>query len=204
MKIICIGRNYAEHAKELGNPLPKEPIFFLKPETALPLKRNPIFYPDFTKDLQYEVELVLRICKLGKHIEEHFAHKYYREIGIGVDLTARDVQKELKEKGLPWEKSKSFDGSAPVAEKFLPINDLDSTDKIEFRLEKNGKVVQRGNSADMIFSFDQIVAHVSQFMTLKVGDLIFTGTPEGVGPTSIDDHFEAFIGNQKLLQFNVK
>jgi len=204
MKIICIGRNYAEHAKELNNPLPKEPIFFLKPETAMPLKRNPVFYPEFTKDLQYEVELVLRICKLGKHIEERFAHKYYNEIGIGVDFTARDVQKELKEKGLPWEKAKAFDGSAPVGEIFLSIADLDDKDKIEFRLEKNREIVQKGVSTDMIFSFNQIITHVSKFMTLKMGDLIFTGTPKGVGPASIDDHFEAFIGDQKLLQFNLK
>lgn len=204
MKIICIGRNYAEHAKELNNPLPKEPIFFLKPETAMPLKRNPVFYPEFTKDLHYEVELVLRICRLGKHIEERFAHKYYNEIGIGVDFTARDVQKELKEKGLPWEKAKAFDGSAPVGEKFLTIADLDNNDKVEFRLEKNGEMVQKGISTDMIFSFNQIIAHVSKFMTLKMGDLIFTGTPKGVGTASIGDHFEAFIGDQKLLQFNLK
>ena len=204
MKIICIGRNYAEHAKELNNPLPKEPIFFLKPETAIPLKRNPVFYPEFTKDLHYEVELVLRICKLGKHIEERFAHKYYNEIGIGVDFTARDVQKEMKEKGLPWEKAKAFDGSAPVGEKFLSLEGLANKDKIGFRLERNGEIAQKGISTDMIFSFDQIIAHLSKFMTLKMGDLIFTGTPKGVGPASIGDHFEAFIGDQKLLQFNLK
>lgn len=202
MKIICIGRNYAEHAKELENAVPSEPMFFLKPETAIPLKRNPVFYPDHTKDLHYEVELVLRICKLGKHIEERFANKYYQEIGIGMDLTARDVQQELKEKGHPWEKAKAFDGSAPLGQRFLPKAELDKN--ISFSLKRNDEVVQQGYSADMLFSFDQIVSHVSKYMTLKIGDYIFTGTPSGVGTVNVGDNFKAYIGAEKLLEFNVK
>lgn len=202
MKIICIGRNYVEHAKELNNAVPTEPMFFLKPETAIPLKRNPVFYPDHTKELHYEVELVLRICKLGKHIEERFAHKYYKEIGIGVDLTARDVQRVLKEKGHPWEKAKAFDCSAPLGDRFLPIKDLGQN--IPFSLKKNDDLVQEGNSADMLFSFDKVISHVSKYMTLKMGDYIFTGTPSSVGEANIGDNFKAFIGTEKLLEFNVK
>lgn len=203
MKIICIGRNYTEHAKELNNPVPSKPVFFMKPDTALLQKRNPFFYPEFSNDIHYETELVLKISKNGRHIEERFAHKYYDEIGIGIDFTARDVQSECKKKGLPWEIAKAFDQSAPLG-KFLPKSDFPELNNIEFSLNINGETRQKGNSKNMIFSFDQIIAYVSQFVTLKIGDLIFTGTPEGVGPTKIDDRFEAFIGESKLLVFNVK
>ena len=203
MKIICIGRNYVEHANELNNPVPTKPVFFLKPDTALLQKRNPFFYPEFSKDVHYEAELVLKICKNGRHINEKFANNYYDEIGIGIDFTARDIQSECKKKGLPWEIAKAFDNSAPIG-KFLPISEFPDTSNIGFTLNINGEQRQAGNSKDMIFSFDQIIAYVSQFITLRIGDYIFTGTPAGVGPTKIDDHFEAYIENKKLLEFNVK
>lgn len=203
MKIICIGRNYIEHAKELNNPVPEKPVFFMKPDTALLQKRNPFFYPEFSKDIHFETELVLKICRNGRHIEERFAHKYYNEIGIGIDFTARDVQAECKKKGLPWEIAKAFDQSAPIG-KFLPKANFPDLQNISFSLKINGETKQLGNSGNMIFSFDRIIAYISKFITLKTGDLIFTGTPEGVGPTKIDDHFEVFIGEEKLLSFNVK
>ena len=194
MKIICIGRNYIEHAKELSNPVPKKPVFFLKPDTALLQKNNPFFYPAFSEDVHYEVELVLRICKNGRHIEEKFANNYYDEIGIGIDFTARDHQAECKKKGLPWEIAKAFDQSAPIG-KFIKTSEISDKNNINFSLKINAQVRQLGNSKDMIFSFDQIIAYVSQFITLREGDFIFTGTPEGVGP---------FIEDKKLLDFNVK
>jgi len=203
MKIICIGRNYTEHAKELNNPVPEKPVFFMKPDTALLLKNNPFFYPEFTSDLHFETELVLKICKNGRHIEEKFADKYYDEIGIGIDFTARDLQAECKKKGLPWEIAKAFDQSAPMG-KFLPISEFSDLSNIHFELKINGESKQKGNSKDMIFSFDKIIAYVSKFVTLRTGDYIFTGTPEGVGQTKIGDHFEAFIESKKLLSFNVK
>jgi len=202
MKIICIGRNYHEHAKELNNPIPEAPVFFMKPETALLPKRHPVFYPDFTKDLHYEVELVLKICKLGKHIESKFAFNYFDSIGIGIDFTARDLQSKCKKEGLPWEMAKSFDHSAPVS-KFYPITDFPS-DNIEFSLLKNNLLVQKGNSSEMIFSFGDLIAYVSKFITLKEGDLIFTGTPAGVGPVSIGDHLEAFIGSKCCLKVDIR
>lgn len=203
MKIICIGRNYAEHVRELNNPLPAKPVFFMKPDTALLPPHNPFFLPDFSNDIHYEVELVLRICKHGRSIEEQFAHKYYDAIGVGIDFTARDLQAECKQKGLPWEVAKAFDFSAPVS-KFLPKEQFTSPDNINFGLKINGEWRQRGNSKDMIFGFDRIIAYVSQFVTLREGDYIFTGTPEGVGPTHIDDRFELFIEDQLMLAFNVK
>jgi 2-keto-4-pentenoate hydratase/2-oxohepta-3-ene-1,7-dioic acid hydratase in catechol pathway len=203
MKIICIGRNYIEHAKELNNPVPKKPVFFMKPDTALLQKHNPFFYPEFSKDVHFETELVLKISRNGRHIQEKFANKYYEEIGIGIDFTARDLQAECKKKGLPWEIAKAFDQSAPLGN-FVAKEKLGDLNDINFSLKINGEVRQEGNSGDMIFSFDQIIAYVSQFITLKIGDLIFTGTPEGVGPTAIDDRFEAFIQGEKLLAFNVK
>lgn len=203
MKIICIGRNYVEHAKELNNPVPKRPVIFMKPDTALLQKNNPFFYPEFSKDIHYETELVLKICKNGRHIEERFAYKYYNEIGIGIDFTARDIQAECKAKGLPWEIAKAFDQAAPLG-KFLPVSKFPDLNNINFSLKINDEIRQEGNSTDMIFSFDQIIAYISKFITLRTGDLIFTGTPEGVGPTKIDDHFEAYIENEKLLDFNVK
>jgi len=203
MKIICIGRNYIAHAKELKNPVPEKPVFFLKPDTALLPKDKAFFYPAFTKDLHYEAELVLKICKNGRHIEEDFAHKYYDEIGIGIDFTARDLQSECKRKGLPWEIAKAFDHSAPMGN-FLPITDFPDSGNISFSLKVNNEVRQLGNSGDMIFSFDQIIAYVSQFITLRIGDYIFTGTPMGVGPVQIGDHFEAFVEDRRLLEFEVK
>lgn len=203
MKIICIGRNYIDHAKELNNPVPKVPVFFMKPDTALIQKHNPFFYPEFSKDIHYETELVIKISKNGRHIEERFAHKYYDEIGIGLDLTARDLQSECKKKGLPWEIAKAFDNSAPLGS-FKNISEFEDLNNINFSLKINGEQRQVGNSADMIFNFNQIISYLSQFVTLKLGDLIFTGTPAGVGPIKIDDHFEAFIEKDKMLDLKVK
>jgi acylpyruvate hydrolase len=203
MKIICIGRNYAEHAKEMKSEVPKEPVFFLKPDTALIIRNQPFFLPDFSKEIHHEVELVVKISKAGKHIEERFAHKYYEEIGIGIDFTARDIQQQCKEKGLPWEKAKGFDGSAPLG-RFLNKKDLLVPGGIDFHLDINGKTVQKGNSLDLIFSFERIISYISGFITLKKGDLLFTGTPEGVGPVHTNDRLEAYIGSEKLLAFNVK
>ena len=203
MKIICIGRNYSEHAKEMKSEVPKEPVFFLKPDTALIIRNQPFFLPDFSKEIHHEIELVLKISKAGKHIEERFAHKYYEEIGIGIDFTARDIQAQCKEKGLPWEKAKGFDGSAPLG-LFINKKDLPPVGEIPFHLTINGTTVQKGNSKDLIFSFDKVISYISSFITLKKGDLIFTGTPEGVGPVKTNDRLEAFIGKEKLLAFNVK
>ncbi len=204
MKIICIGRNYSEHAKELGNAVPTEPVFFCKPDSAILPKGNPFYIPEWTSDIHYEVELVMRIERLGKNIEENFAPRYYSEIGLGIDFTARDVQEELKKKGLPWEKAKGFDGSAVISQDFLPVQELGDLSNLEFSLKKNGMVVQNGNSADMIFSFDKIVEHVSKYMTLKIGDYIFTGTPAGVGPVAIGDVLEGFLGSKKMFQVKIK
>jgi len=203
MKIICIGRNYREHAKELNNAVPEKPVFFMKPDTALLQKNNPFFYPDFSKNVQYETEIVLKINRNGRHIEEQFAHKYFDEIGIGIDFTARDLQAEQKKKGLPWEIAKAFDQSAPVG-KFLPKSQFANLNNINFSLKINGETRQQGNTEDMMFSFDRIISYVSQFISLKPGDLIFTGTPAGVGPIQINDHFDVFIEEEKLLEFNVK
>ena len=203
MKIICIGRNYREHAKELNNAVPEKPVFFMKPDTALLQKNNPFFYPDFSKNVQYETEIVLKINRNGRHIEEQFAHKYFDEIGIGIDFTARDLQAEQKKKGLPWEIAKAFDQSAPVG-KFLQKSQFADLRNINFSLKINGEVRQQGNTEDMMFSFDRIISYVSQFISLKPGDLIFTGTPAGVGPIQINDHFDVFIEEEKLLEFNVK
>lgn len=203
MKIICIGRNYIEHAKELKNPVPKEPVFFLKPDTSILRRNRPFFHPEFSSDIHYETELVLKISKVGRHIPEQHAGSYYKEIGIGIDLTARDLQAKCKEKGLPWEIAKAFDFSAPLG-KFLPKEKFTSTGDIDFSLKINDVIRQEGNSKDMIFSFDHIISYVSKFITLKMGDLIFTGTPEGVGPINIGDRLEAFIGDEKLLDFRIK
>ena len=203
MKIICIGRNYIEHAKELNSEIPNEPVFFLKPDTSLIKDNRPFFYPDFSKDIQYEVELVLKIAKAGKNIQTKFANKYYDEIGIGIDFTARDIQNICKTKGLPWEKAKAFDGAAPIG-KFISKNEFLDQKNINFNLIINNYLVQKGNTKDLLFSFDTIIAHVSNFFTLKTGDLIFTGTPEGVGPIKIGDRLEAYIENQKLLDFEIK
>lgn len=201
MKIICIGRNYAEHAKEMKAELPTEPVFFMKPDTAL--LRDPDFYiPDFTSDLQHEIELVLRVSKAGKHIEEQFAHKYYDAVGLGIDFTARDIQAHCKAKGLPWEKAKAFDNSAPIGG-FVPITEL-NINSIAFELLVNGEKRQNGNSSDLIFSFDKVISFVSKFVSLKVGDLIYTGTPEGVASVKVGDRLEGFLNGKPLLQLNIK
>lgn len=203
MKIICIGRNYANHAKEMNSAVPEVPMFFMKPDTALLPKKNPFFYPNFTKDLHFECELVIKITKLGKNISEKYAHEYYDHIGIGIDFTARDLQKKCKEKGHPWEIAKAFEHSAPLGNKFIPLEGKD-VNNINFRLEKNDEIVQQGNSSDMIFSFDELISYVSKFMTLKIGDLIFTGTPEGVGPVKIGDHLKGYIEDEQLLDLKIK
>lgn len=203
MKMICIGRNYSEHARELNNPVPTEPVFFMKPESAQLRNNQPFFYPEFSKDIHYEAELVLHVCKVGRNIQEKFAHTYYDGIGVGLDFTARDLQQKAKEKGLPWEMAKAFDSSAPVS-KFIPVTEFGDLRNIRFGLYKNGEIVQEGNSADMIFSFDTIIAYVSRFVTLKQGDYIFTGTPAGVGPVKIGDRLEAFIGDKKMLLCNIR
>jgi 2-keto-4-pentenoate hydratase/2-oxohepta-3-ene-1,7-dioic acid hydratase in catechol pathway len=201
MKIICIGRNYAAHAKELGNEVPDSPVIFCKPDTALLKNEEHFYYPDFSNEIQHELELVIRIQKMGKKIQKQFAHLYYNEISVGLDFTARDKQNELKQKGLPWELAKAFDGSACIG-KFIPFQN--HANGIEFSLKKNGELVQTGNSNLMIHSFDEIISFVSQYFTLKVGDLIYTGTPAGVGKIDIDDKLEAWIGDEKLLHCEIK
>lgn len=203
MKIICIGRNYVNHAKELNNPLPEKPMWFFKPETSLVHKNKPFFYPEFSNEIHYEVELVVRINKVGKYIQEKFAHTYYDEIGVGIDFTARDIQAKAKAKGLPWSEAKGFDGSAPLS-LFVKKSTFIDVQDVDFRLKKNGEIVQQGNSKDMIFSIDRIISYVSQFVTLKIGDLIFTGTPEGVGPVQKEDVLEAFIGEDSMLTTKIK
>lgn len=203
MKIICIGRNYAEHAKEMKSEVPTEPVFFMKPDTALLKDSEPFYYPDFTKDLHHEIEIVIKINKVGKHIEEQFAHKYYDEIGLGIDFTARDLQAQCKAKGLPWEKAKAFDASAPLG-KFVSKASLGNLNDIGFELKINGQSRQVGNTKDLLFSFDKVIAYVSKFVTLKVGDLIYTGTPEGVGPVTIGDKLQGYIKGDLFLEFEVK
>jgi 2-keto-4-pentenoate hydratase/2-oxohepta-3-ene-1,7-dioic acid hydratase in catechol pathway len=203
MKIICIGRNYADHAKELKNDLPTEPLYFLKPDTALLPAGNAFYMPDFTTDLHYECELVVKIKKVGKNIPLKFASDYFDEVTLGIDFTARDIQEECKKKGLPWEKAKGFDHSAPMGERFLSKHEID-LGNLNFFLHKNGNQAQHGNTSDLIFSIETIISYVSQFITLKTGDLIFTGTPAGVGPTAIGDHFEGFIGSEKILDLKIK
>jgi 2-keto-4-pentenoate hydratase/2-oxohepta-3-ene-1,7-dioic acid hydratase in catechol pathway len=203
MKIICIGRNYVDHAKELGNKIPDEPVIFLKPETALIPKGHPFHYPEFTNDLHFEVELVVKISRNGKKIEERFAHKYYNSIGIGIDFTARDVQSKLKAKGLPWEKAKGWDYSAPLSKDFILITDLKDANNIHFGLKKNNEWVQKGESEDMLFSIDQLIAHISKYFMLKMGDLIFTGTPAGVGSVEIGDKLEAFVEGKSMLKLTI-
>jgi acylpyruvate hydrolase len=203
MKIICIGRNYAEHAKEMNAAVPTEPVFFLKPDTSLLKDNQPFYYPDFSKEIHHEIELVLKITKNGKNIDEAFAHKYYDEIGIGIDFTARDIQATCKEKGLPWEKAKAFDNAAPLGQ-FIDKKKITDLRNIHFQLLINGKTVQKGNTKDLLFSFDTIIASVSRFITLKTGDLIYTGTPEGVGPVKIGDRLEGYLAKEKLLDFEIK
>mgnify|MGYP006078504745 CR=1 FL=1 len=201
MKIICIGRNYAEHAKEMNAQLPSSPIFFMKPESAL-LRTRDFFYPKFTNDLHYECEIVLKIDKVGKNIQEKFANTYYSSFSLGIDFTARDLQENCKKKGLPWEIAKSFDQSAPLSEHWFSINEV--KDQIDFELKLNGKSVQKGNSKDMIFSFDNIISYVSKYVTLKRGDLIFTGTPSGVGAVKIGDNLKASLMGKEILNLNIR
>ena len=203
MKIICIGRNYAEHAKEMNAAVPESPVFFLKPDSALLPPKNPFYYPEFTKDLHYECEVVVKINKLGKNISEKFAHTYYNEIGLGIDFTARDLQQKCKEKGLPWEIAKSFDHSAPTSPVFIDKSEL-NLEAMNFSLKINEEIVQTGNTKDMLFNIDQIIVYISQFLTLKIGDLIFTGTPAGVGPVQIGDKLIGFIEEQKMFEVRIK
>lgn len=203
MKILCIGRNYSEHAKELKNEIPSEPVVFMKPATALTRNNKVFFYPDFTKNLHYEGELVLKISRNGKKIAEKFARKYFEEITVGIDFTARDLQNKCKEKGLPWEIAKAFDGSAVVGN-FVPVKELENLDNIAFSLKKNGEVVQNGFSKDMLFSFEKIVSYISNYFTLLKGDLIYTGTPAGVGEVKIDDVFEGWLEGKKVMTCKVK
>ncbi|MBP9689342.1 MAG: fumarylacetoacetate hydrolase family protein [Bacteroidia bacterium] len=202
MKILCVGRNYSEHAKELGNAVPENPVIFSKPDTALLKNGEPFYHPDFSNDIHHEIELVIKISKMGKKIDPKFAKNYYNEIALGIDFTARDLQTKLKEKGLPWELAKAFDGSAVIGD-FTAIEGKDLSN-LKFSLTKNGEMVQQGNSAQMIFSFDEIVSFVSQYFTLKVGDLIYTGTPAGVSKINIGDKLQGFIEGQSALTCEVK
>jgi 2-keto-4-pentenoate hydratase/2-oxohepta-3-ene-1,7-dioic acid hydratase in catechol pathway len=204
MKILCIGRNYAEHIAELKNETPDEPVIFAKPDTALLQRNQPFFYPDFSQDIHHEIELVLRICKNGKNIEPQFASNYFDAIGLGIDFTARDLQSKAKAKGLPWELAKGFDGSAPLSATFKPVAEFADLGNINFRLEVNGEVRQKGNSGMMLHDFAAQIAYISRFITLKMGDLIFTGTPSGVGPVQIGDRLEGYIEDEKLLDVAVK
>ncbi|MGK0389293.1 MAG: acylpyruvate hydrolase [Maribacter sp.] len=202
MKIFCIGRNYVDHAKELNNPIPKKPLLFMKPDTALLIKKRPFFYPEFSQNIHYECEVVLKIGRVGKHIEPRFAYKYIEEVGLGIDFTARDVQAECKKKGHPWEIAKAFDQSA-VLGSFVPYADWKDKN-IPFTLEKNGEMVQVGNSEDMIFDFATLISYISTMFTLKLGDLIYTGTPAGVGPVVIGDHLKGYLDGQQLLDVRIK
>jgi 2-keto-4-pentenoate hydratase/2-oxohepta-3-ene-1,7-dioic acid hydratase in catechol pathway len=203
MKIICIGRNYSEHIKEMKAEARGNPVFFMKAENALVREGDPFFYPDFSKEIHHEVEIVLKINRNGKNIERQFADKYYDEITVGIDFTARDLQSECKKNGLPWEMAKSFDWSAPVG-RFIPKSDFVNINTIPFHLDINGTTVQEGNTRDLLFKFDTVIEYVSKFVSLKMGDLIFTGTPAGVGPISVGDKLEGYIGIEKLLEINVK
>ena len=203
MKIICIGRNYAEHTKELKNEVPAEPVIFMKPKTALLLPEKPLYYPEFTDDLHYECELVVKICKNGKYVQERFANKYYEEVTVGIDFTARDLQQKQKEKGLPWEIAKAFDGSAAVG-RFVTIPAGADINNLSFQLRLNDKVVQDGNSANMIFSVNKIIAYVSQYFTLNIGDMIFTGTPAGVGSVNVYDKLEGYLLGELVLEVNIR
>ncbi|RAR46582.1 fumarylacetoacetate hydrolase family protein [Flavobacterium lacus] len=203
MKIICIGRNYTKHIEELQNERPDEPVVFLKPDSAILLKQHPFVIPEFSDDIHHEVEILVRINKVGKYIDAKFASNYYDEIGLGIDFTARDLQTRLKEKGLPWEKAKAFDGSAVIGS-FLSKKDFSSTENINFELKSNGNTVQKGNTSHMLWKIDELISYVSQFFTLKIGDIIFTGTPEGVAKVNPNDILEGFIEDKKLFRIQVK
>ena len=203
MKLICIGRNYTEHIKELENEKPTDPVVFLKPDTSILLKKQPFFIPDFSNDVHHEVEILVKINRLGKHIDKKFAHKYYDEIGLGIDFTARDLQAQLKGKGLPWEKSKAFDGAAVIGEWVLK-KEFKEVDNIDFSLEKNDEIVQRGCTSNMLWKIDELIEYVSKYFTLKIGDIIFTGTPAGVGKVIANDKLKGFIENKQMFSITVK
>ncbi|MBJ6367852.1 fumarylacetoacetate hydrolase family protein [Snuella sedimenti] len=203
MKLICVGRNYTEHIRELDNEKPTDPVIFLKPDTAILLKKQPFFIPDFSNNVHYEVEVLVKINRVGKYIDKKFAHKYYSEIGLGIDFTARDLQSKLKEKGLPWEKAKAFDGSAVVG-KWLPVSDIEDVNGIEFSLKKNEKIVQMGNTSHMLWKIDELIEYVSKYFTLKIGDIIFTGTPAGVGKVDVNDKLKGFIEDKEMFSITVK
>lgn len=203
MKILCIGRNYADHISELNNERPSEPVIFMKPDTAILKDNEPFYHPDFSNDIHHEIEIVLKINKVGKNIEAKFAHKYYDEIGLGIDFTARDLQSKLKEKGLPWEKAKAFNGSAPISV-FVPKAQFADLANINFHLEINDTTVQKGNTEMMLWNFDEIIAEISKYFTLKTGDLIFTGTPAGVGKVVVGDKLTAFLEDKEMMSFEVK
>ena len=203
MKIICVGRNYASHIEELKNEKPEHPVLFLKPDSAVLLKKQPFFIPDFSNDVHHEVEILVRIKKIGKHISRKFAHTYYDEIGLGIDFTARDLQAQLKEKGLPWEKSKAFDGSAVIGS-FMPKESIDDVNCINFSLEKNGEVVQTGNTSAMLWKIDELIEYISKYFTLKIGDIIFTGTPAGVGTVNAEDKLVGSIEKTTLFSIKIK
>jgi 2-keto-4-pentenoate hydratase/2-oxohepta-3-ene-1,7-dioic acid hydratase in catechol pathway len=203
MKIICVGRNYTDHIKELDNSKPKNPVLFLKPDSAIILKNKPFFIPDFSQDIHYELEITVKISRIGKHIQQKFSHKYYDFIGLGVDFTARDLQADLKSKGLPWEKSKAFDGSCFISE-WIEKSKFDNIDNINFNLVKNGKTVQDSNSKLMLWKIDELISYISRYFTLKIGDVIFTGTPAGVGKVSIGDNLEGFIERDKIFDLKIK
>ncbi len=202
MKIIAIGRNYAAHIEELNNERPSEPVVFMKPDTAILRNNAPLYHPDFSKDIHFEVEVLIKIDREGKYIEEKFAHKYYNEVGIGIDFTARDIQAKCKEKGLPWEKAKGFNGSAPISQ-FVPKEKFD-LESLNFSLKQNGELKQEGNTSLMLWNFDEIISYVSQYFTLKKGDIIFSGTPSGVGPIVVGDVLEAYIQEEKMLEVEIK
>ena len=204
MKIICIGRNYSEHVRELNNEIPTEPVIFMKPDSALLRNNEPFYIPDFSNDVHYECELIVRINRLGKNIETRFANRYYDEIGLGIDFTARDLQNKLKDKGLPWEKAKAFDRSAVISSEFINKNELPNLNAIKFQLKKNGETVQNGDSSFMLFPIDELISQISKYFTLKIGDLIYTGTPAGVGPVAIGDRLEGFLEGTKMFDFEVK
>ena len=203
MKLICIGRNYTEHIEELQNERPTDPVLFLKPDTAILLKKMPFFIPDFSDNVHYEVEVLIKINRVGKHIDKKFAHKYYDEISLGIDFTARDVQNELKEKGLPWEKAKAFDGSAVIGQ-WMPKDNFKNVDDMNFELTKNGTPVQQGNTSRMLWKIDEIIEYVSKYFTLKIGDVIFTGTPAGVGKVVANDKLKGYIEDKELFSITVK
>lgn len=203
MKIICIGRNYADHAKEFGNKVPDKPVFFLKPDTSIIIRNRPFFYPDFSDEIHYETEIVLKINRLGKNISEKFAHRYYKEVTVGIDLTARDLQRKCKKNGEPWEIAKGFEGSAPLG-KFVNKEKFEDIYNLNFGLYINGESKQSGNTKDMIFNYEDLISYISRFFTLKMGDLIFTGTPVGVGPVHIEDRLTAYIEDRTLLDFRIK